>query len=111
MTSSRNLAPISRQVTPWPEAGLYVGFVNVLEWPKLMNSGEEPPFAYDVTRLPTHLLPAGLPPRNFAMPLGVLRQHTSCPLAQVMRTYLATSRDGVHFDLDWVYAQQAARLT
>ena len=23
-----------------------------------------------------------------------------------MRTYLATSRDGVHFDLEWVYAEQ-----
>ena len=40
------------------------------------------------------------------MPLGVLLQRTSCPLAQVMRTYLATSRDGVHFDTGWVYAAQ-----
>ena len=23
-----------------------------------------------------------------------------------MRTYLTTSRDGAHFDLDWVYAEQ-----
>lgn len=60
----------SLQVTPMATEKLYVGVLNVLEWPKLMNPMEErPPYVYDV-----------------------------------MRTYLATSRDGVHFDTDFVYS-------
>lgn len=59
----------SLQVTPLPASNVYVGLLNVLEWPKLMNPTEQPPFQFDT-----------------------------------MRTYLATSRDGVHFDTDWVYS-------
>jgi len=49
------------------EERVYVGLLNVLEWPKLMNPSKHPPFLYDT-----------------------------------MRTYLATSRDGIHFDTDFV---------
>ena len=62
----------SLQVTPLEEEGVFIGLLNVLEWPKMINpNADEPPFEYDT-----------------------------------MQTYLATSRDGVHFDTDWVYAQQ-----
>jgi len=57
----------SLQVTPMAEERVYVGLLNVLEWPKLMNPSKHPPFLYDT-----------------------------------MRTYLATSRDGIHFDTDFV---------
>ena len=61
----------SMQVTPFEAENIFLGVLNVLEWPRLDNHDGVESLRFDV-----------------------------------MRTYLATSRDGVHFDTGWVYAQQ-----
>ena len=61
----------SLQVTPLEAEAVFVGVLNVLEWPRLDNHDGSEALRFDL-----------------------------------MKTYLATSRDGVHFDTGWVYAQQ-----
>ena len=100
------------------DEGLYIGVLNVLEWPKLINKPDFPPFEYDVMRtyLATvrqarrhrpqtigaraalrglALLPATHPPRRDALPMPSLTAKRTCRLQ---------SRDGIHFDTGWAYS-------
>ena len=70
---------------PYPPHFLY-------RWPQVTPMAEEQLYVgvLSVLEWPKLINPIAQPPYEF----------------DTMRTYLATSRDGIHFESDWVYANQ-----